>query len=74
MPHSTTPKLGDKDKAELLAAARKFKAREKVPLLVHATLRWGRKVDGQLHYYGKVDGSLPDFGSAAGGPCLSDPS
>ncbi len=60
MNNSTTPKLGDK--AEVLAAARKHKAKDKVPLLCHATMRWGRKVNGRLRYFGKVDSSLPDFG------------
>ncbi len=63
MSNSTRPKAGDK--AAILAAARKFKAKERIPLLAHATGRWGRKINGRLHYFGRVDPALPDFGSGA---------
>lgn len=63
MAHSTRPKADDK--AAVLAAARKHKAEDKVPLLAHATMRWGRKINGRLHYFGKVDPALPDFGAGA---------
>ncbi len=63
MSNSTTPKLGDK--AAVLKAARKHKDKDKVPLLAHATMRWGRKVNGRIVYFGKVDGTLPDFGAGA---------
>ena len=63
MSNSTTSKLGDK--AAILKAARKYKQKEKVPLLVHNTMRWGRKINKRLLYYGPIDGSLPDFGAAA---------
>ncbi len=63
MAHSTKPPAGEK--ADVLAEARKFKQKEKLPLLVHASLRWARKVNGRLHYFGKVDGKLADFGAAA---------
>lgn len=50
-------------RATILAKARKHKADEKVPLLVHATLRWARKIKGDLHYFGPVDAALPDYGA-----------
>jgi integrase len=65
MAHSTRRKADDK--AAVLAAARKHKAEDKVPLLSHATMRWGRKINGRLHYFRKVDPALPDFGQAAAG-------
>ena len=63
MSNSTTSKLGDK--RAVLKAARNLKAKEKIPLLVHNTMRWGRKVNGAIRYFGKIDGALPDFGAAA---------
>ncbi len=63
MDNSTTPKLGDK--GAILEAARRHKAKEKVPLLAHATMRWGRKINGRIHYFGKIDPNLPDFGAGA---------
>jgi len=63
MTHSKRRKADEK--AVVLAAARKHKAEDKVPLLAHATMRWGRKINGRLHYFGKVDPALPDFGAGA---------
>lgn len=51
-------------KGDILEAARKYKAKNKIPLLVHATRRWGRKINGRILYYGPVDGKLPDFGAS----------
>ena len=43
---------------DLLAKARQHKVDEKIPLLVHATLRWARKIDQKLYYFGSVDPAL----------------
>jgi len=61
--NSTTRPVADK--AATLKAARKFKQREKLPLLVHASLRWARKINQRLEYFGPVDPTAPDFGSSA---------
>lgn len=60
MVHSSTAKATDK--ATVFKAARNFKAKEKVLLLVPGTLTWGRKTRGSIRYFGKVDGTLSDFG------------
>ncbi len=62
MGNSTTPKLSDK--REVLKATRKFKAKEKLPLLVHNTMRWGRKVRDVLRHFGKIDAALPNLGAS----------
>ncbi len=63
MSHSSTSVSADKTR--ILDAARKVKREQRVPLLVHNTLRWGRKLNGRLHYFGKVEPALPDFGAGA---------
>lgn len=63
MSNSTRPKANDK--AAVLESARRHKAKDKVPLLAHATMRWGRKVRGTIRYFGKIDPALPDYGSGA---------
>ena len=62
-PHSTTKVSADKTR--ILDAARKVKREQRVPLLVHNTLRWARKINGSLHYFGRVDTGSPDLGSGA---------
>jgi len=61
MPKSTTHKASDK--ASIVKAARVYKQKHGIPLAVHATGRWMRKVNGRLHYFGKVDGNAKDFGA-----------
>jgi integrase len=53
------------ERNDLLAEARQYKVDEKIPLLVHSTLRWARKIRRKLHYFGAVDPGAPDFGAAA---------
>ncbi len=47
MNNSTTSP--ERNKGALLQAARKSKLKEKVPLIVHNTLRWAREVNGRIH-------------------------
>jgi integrase len=72
MPDSTRPrrqakrrKTRPKSKADVLQAARDYKRESAVPLLVHTTGRWARKIRGRLHYFGSVDPDAPDFGAGA---------
>ncbi len=53
------------DKAAILKAAREHKRKQKHPLLVHTTLRWAKKINRRLHYFGRVDPALPGFGAGA---------
>jgi len=50
------------DKASLVAKARRYKAKEQIPLLAHRTGRWGRKVNQSIVYFGRITDS-PDFGA-----------
>ena len=52
-------------KAGVLQAARDYKRANAIPLLVHSTLRWARKIRGKLVYFGKVDADAADFGASA---------
>ncbi len=63
MTYSTTSVSAGKTR--ILDAARKVKREQRVPLLVHNTLRWARKINGRLHYFGRVDRRLPDLGAGA---------
>ncbi len=66
MNQSTTSRSADK--ATIIAEARDYKRRERLPLLVHASSTWGRwarKINGKLHYFGQVDPSAKDFGAGA---------
>lgn len=64
--HSTRRKAGDK--AAVLAAAPRHKAKNKLPLPAHATTRWDEEVNGQLHHFGKAAPALPNY---AGGAALA---
>ncbi len=52
------------DKAALVAGARKFKAREGVPLMAHASGRWARKINQRVVFFGRIT-TEADYGSAA---------
>ncbi len=61
MGDSTTPP--QTDKGAVLKAARKHKTKEGVPCWFLAPSDGLGKLTGRLHYFGKVDPNLPDFGA-----------
>ena len=55
------------DKAGVIAEARAYKNREKIPLMVHASGTWGRwarKINGKLVYFGQVIPGAKDYGAS----------
>jgi len=67
-PRKTRPK----SKAEILQAARDYKREHNVPLMAHTSLRWCRKINGRLCYYGAVDPAADDFGAGAALGCYDE--
>jgi len=49
--------------APAVKKARAYKQKHKIPLSVHASGRWCRKVNQQLAYFGPVDPNAKDFGA-----------
>jgi len=62
---STKARNARLSKAELLEAARDYKRKNGIPLMVHTSLRWCRKIRGSLSYFGSVDRNAKDFGARA---------
>lgn len=66
MGHSTAKAAPDK--AAVLKAARKYKAKQHLPLTVHPSSTWGRwckKIRGRQHTFGAIVPGAKDFGSTA---------